>query len=103
MEWDILNSIWKITTEGNYDNYKKPDGTITADMRETLTGTLEQLTLEDNILDDTEYHRANRRLAGQPIDTTDDKHFTQDEVRQMVEGCKPRKAPDPDVITNEIL
>jgi len=82
---------------------KKPDGTITADMRETLTGTLEQLILEDNILDDTEYHRAIRRLAEQPIDTTDDKNFTQDEVRQMVEGCKPSKAPDPDVITNEIL
>ena len=38
---------------------KKPDGTITADMRETLTGTLEQLILEDNILDDTEYHKGN--------------------------------------------
>jgi len=36
---------------------KKPDGTITADMRETLTVTLEQLILEDNILDDTEYHK----------------------------------------------
>ena len=65
---------------------QKPDGTITADMRETLTVTLEQLILEDNILDDTEYHRAIRRLAEQPIDTPDDKDFTQDEVRQVVEG-----------------
>jgi len=72
---------------------QKPDRTITADMRETLTVTLEQLILEDNILDDTEYHRTIRSLAEQPIDTPDDKDFTQDEVRQVVEGFTPRKAP----------
>jgi len=33
----------------------------------------------------------------------DEKQFTQDEVRQIIEGFKPRKAPGPDGITSEIL
>jgi len=37
---------------------QKPDGTITPDMIETLTVTLEQLILEDSTQDDTDYHRA---------------------------------------------
>jgi len=81
---------------------QKPDGTITADKIETLTLTLEQLILEDKIQDDTDYHRAIRSLAEQPIDTPEDKVFTQHEFRQVVEGFKPRKAPAPDGITNEI-
>jgi len=71
-------------------------------MIETLTLKLKQLILEDNILDDTDYHKAIRSLAEQSIDTPDDKDFTQDEVRQVVEGFKPRKAPGPDGITKEI-
>ena len=81
---------------------KKTDRTIRADMIETLTLTLEKLILEYNIKDDTDYHREIRSLAEQPIDTPDDKDFTQDEVRQVVEGFKPRKAPGPDGNTNEI-
>jgi len=81
---------------------QKSEGKITTDMIETLTLTLEQLILEDNIQDDTDYHRAIQSLAEQPTDTPDDKDFTQDEVRQVVEGFKPRKAPGPDGIINEI-
>jgi retron-type reverse transcriptase len=80
---------------------QKPDRTITADMRETLTVTLEQLILEDNVQDDR-LPQGNSSLAEQQIDTPDDKDFTQDVVRQVVEGFKPRKAPGPDGITNEI-
>jgi hypothetical protein len=59
-------------------------------MTETLTLMLEQLILEDNPQDDTDYHRAIGRLTEQPIDTPDDKAFTQDEVSQVIEGFKPR-------------
>jgi hypothetical protein len=64
---------------------------------------LERLIPEDNVLDDTDYHKNVRKLTEQPIETTDDKEFTQDEIRQIIEGLKPRKASGPDGITNEIL
>jgi hypothetical protein len=55
---------------------QKPDGTIRADMIETLTVTPEQRILEDNIQDDTDYHRAIRSFTEQPIGTPDDKDST---------------------------
>jgi len=33
-----------------------------------------------------------RRLVEQPIDIPDDKEFTQDEVRQAIEGFKPQES-----------
>ena len=64
---------------------------------------MEQLIPEDSAQDDIEHHRNIRRLTEQPIETTDDRKFTQDEVRQIIEGFNPRKTPGPDGITSEIL
>jgi hypothetical protein len=44
-----------------------------------------------------------RRQTKQPIDTADDKKFTQNEVRQVLEGFKDKKVPGPHGITNEIV
>ena len=101
------NRIYKIASgktrqKAIMTTLQKQDGTITADMVETLTVTLERLILEDNIQNDTENHRAIRSLVEQPTDTPDDENFTQDEVRQVVEEFKPRKAQRPNGITNEI-
>jgi len=51
----------------------------------------------------TTHRHKNVRRPTEPIETTDDRGFTQDEVRQIVEGFNPRKAPGPDGITSEIL
>jgi hypothetical protein len=51
-------------------------------------------------------HRSSQerqRLKEQPIETTDDREFTQDEGRQIIEGFNPRKAPGLDGIASEIL
>ena len=61
---------------------------------------MEQLIPENSAQDDTENHRNIRRLTEQPIETTDDRKFTQDEVRQIIEGFNPRKTPGPDGITS---
>jgi hypothetical protein len=81
---------------------QKPDGSKTANMIETLKFMIEQLIPEDNAQDDTEHHMNFRRLLTEPIETTD-REFTQDEVRQIIEGFKPKKAPGPGGITSEIL
>jgi len=70
---------------------QKPDGSKTANMT------------EDNVQDVTVHHKNVRRLTEQPIETTDDKEFTQDEVRQIIESFKPGKTSGPDGITSEIL
>jgi hypothetical protein len=51
-------------------------------MTEMLNLMMEQMISEDNPQDDIDHHKEIRRQTEQPIDTTDDKEFTQDEVRQ---------------------
>ena len=82
---------------------QKPDRTKTKSMEETLRLTLDQLTPEDNPQDDTDYHKSVRRRADQPINTINDKAFTQGEVRQVIVRLKQKKAPGPNGITNEIV
>jgi hypothetical protein len=82
---------------------QKSDSSKTANIMETMKFMIEQLIPEDSAQDDTEHHMNIRRLTEQLIETTDDSEFTQDEVRQIIEGFNPRKAPGPDGITSEIL
>jgi len=42
---------------------------------------IEQLIPEDNAQDETDQHMNIRGLTEQPIETTDDTDFTEDEVR----------------------
>jgi len=98
MERGIQTCLRQNKKQGNDDNT-----TQTANMTETLALMLEQLIPEDNPQDDTDYHRAIRKLAEQPIDTPDDKAFTQVEVRKVIVGFKPKKAPGPDGITGGVL
>ena len=39
----------------------------------------------------------------QPLYTMDDKEFTKEEVKQVIESLQPKKAPGPNGITNEII
>ena len=63
----------------------------------------EQLIPEDNPQDDKDHHKNIRRLTEQPIETIDDRNFSRDQVRQIIEGFHPRKAPGQDGITSDIL
>ena len=70
----IWNGIHKIASgktrqKATMTSLQKPDGTITADVIETLTVTLEQVIPQDINQDDRDYHRAIRSLAEQPIHT----------------------------------
>jgi hypothetical protein len=79
---------------------QKPDGSKRANVIETMKFMIEQLIPENNAQDDTEHHMNIRRLTEQPIETTDNRDFTQDEIRQMIESFNPRNAPGPDGITS---
>jgi hypothetical protein len=63
----------------------------------------EHLIPEDNPQDDTGHHKNIRRLTEQPIETINDRDFSQNEVGQIIEVFNPRNAPGPDGITSDIL
>jgi len=64
---------------------------------------IEQLIPVDNVQEDTDRHMNIWRLTEQPIESTNDREFTQDVLREIIEVFNPRKAPGPDGITREIL
>jgi len=49
-------------------------------MIDTLVYMVEQLILEGSPQDDTDHHKNIRRLTEQPIETIDERDFSQDEV-----------------------
>jgi hypothetical protein len=61
---------------------------------------LEHLFPDDDSQNDIDQQKEARRQTEQPIDTADDKELTQNEVRQVLEGFKDKKAPEPNWITN---
>ena len=82
---------------------QKPDGSKTESTEETLRLILHQLTPEDNPQEDTHHHIQVREQTEQPLNTPNDIEFTREEVGQVIESLKPKKAPGPSGITNEIV
>jgi hypothetical protein len=58
-------------------------------MIDTLVYITEQLITEDNPQDDTDHHK-NIRLTEQPIESINDRDFSQDEVRRIMKVSIPR-------------
>jgi hypothetical protein len=81
---------------------QKPDGVDTESTEETLQLILDQLSPEDNPQDDTNRHKQGRKQTEQSLNTLNDTEFTQEEVRQVIDGLKQEKAPGPNGITNEL-
>jgi hypothetical protein len=102
------NEVYKIATGKTRNNQtlttlRRTNGKTTETMEETIELMLEHLTPMDDPREDTNQQKETRRQTVLPINTADDKEFTQDEVRQIVGSFKYRKAPVPNGITNEII
>jgi hypothetical protein len=101
------NEVYKLAAGKRKNNtqlttLRKPDGSLTADIRETLQHILEYFVTEDKDNDDTDFHTQARTQSQEPMDTADDKGFTIEEIRNAVEGMWNKKAPEEDGITGEI-
>jgi hypothetical protein len=103
LERGVQTRLGKTRRKDTLTTLQKPDGSKRANTIETMKLLIEQLIPEDNTQDDTDQHMNTIRLTEHPIKTPDDREFTQDEVRQIIDGFKPKKAPGPDGITSEIL
>jgi hypothetical protein len=92
----------KRKTNTQLTTLRKPDGLLTADLHETLKHMLEYFAPEDIQNDDTDYHKQARAQSQEPIDTTDDKEFTVEEIRNAVASIGNKNAPGEDGKTSEI-
>jgi len=101
------NEIYKLannkTRSKQIITMRKPDGTKTETMIETLQLIMDQLIPEDKQKEDTPYHMTIRDQTKQPLYKMDDKEFTKEEFKQVIEGLQHKKAPGPNGITNEII
>ena len=82
---------------------RKPDGTLTEDLQETLKYMLEHFAPDDTQHDDSDLHKQARTLSMEPMYTEDDKDFTVQEIRNAVASLGDKKAPGVDGITGEIF
>jgi len=70
-------------------------------MEEKIELILENMYPENNSQKDTDQQKKVRLQTKQPINTAEEKEFTQDEVRHIVEGFKDKTAPELNGITNQ--
>ena len=82
---------------------RKPDGSLTSSLDETTQYMLEYLVPEDNVEGETDHHKFLRATTEKPIQTPDDRDFTQEEIQQIIKEMDNKKAPGEDGITSLIL
>jgi len=82
---------------------RRPDGTLTKNLHETLTHMIRYFTPEDIQNDDNEYHKKLREQTQEPTGTPNDKEFTEQEIKNAVASMGHNKAPGEDGITSEIF
>jgi hypothetical protein len=100
------NEVYKLAAGKKKNNtqittLRKSDGSLTADLSETLKHMLEYFTPEDKEDDDTAHRRLARTQSQDPVDTADDKNFTLEEIRNAIESMGNKTAPGEDGITGE--
>jgi len=89
------NEVYKLAAGKRRNNtqittLRKPDGSLTEDLRETLRLMLEHFTPVDKE-EDTEHHKLARAQTLEPTDTDDDKDFTVEETRNAVASMKKKR------------
>jgi hypothetical protein len=81
--------VYKLAAGKKRDNTqittpRKPDGSLTDDLSDTLQLMLKHFIPNDKEEDDTELHKLARAQAFEPADTDDDIDFTVEEPRNAV-------------------
>jgi hypothetical protein len=63
-------------------------------MEETVKLMLEYFTPEDNVKDDSEFHKQIRAQSQGTVDTPDDREVNLAEIRNAVESMNNKKEPE---------
>ena len=89
------NEVYKLAAGKRKNNtqvttLRKPYGSLTTDLSETLKHTLEYFTTEDKEDDDTDNHKL-AKIPQVPVDTADDKDITLEEIGNAIEKIGIKK------------
>ena len=71
---------------------KKADRTTTTDLEETMKMMADYLIPKDEATDDTEHHKKIGLQAKEKIQTTEDREYTTEEIKNAIEELKPKKS-----------
>jgi hypothetical protein len=82
---------------------RKPDGTLTTNLHETLPRMIRYFTPEDNQNKDNKYNKQLRAQILESIDTPDDNKFTEQEIKNAGASMGHNKASREDRITSKIF
>ena len=80
---------------------RKPDGSETTSIQETMNAVLDYLYTEDRE-EETLHHKTLRKNLEEPINTSDDEEFSREEIKQTIDSFNHKKAPGIDGITGRI-
>jgi hypothetical protein len=89
------------TRAGSMTTIRKPDGTETTNLHETVNVILDYLFTEDGE-EDNSHHKIIRKAIEEPIHTIEGADFTQEEIKNTIESFNPKKEPGLDGITGGI-
>jgi hypothetical protein len=103
--WNMVHKLasGKIKSCCTLSTLRRPDGTVTSDMAETINVMMEHFTPADDEEKDNDYRKLIRAQNTTKVTTEDDKPFTTAEIRDAIHEMKRNKAPGEDGITREIL
>ena len=82
---------------------RRPDGTVTSGMAETLNVMMEHFTPADEEVTDNLYHKLIRAQNKKPVTTEYDKPFTTAEILDAIYAMNRNKGPGNDGIRSDIL
>jgi hypothetical protein len=102
------NAVYKLASgnlkqSSTLSTLRKPDGTDTKDLVETIRYMIETFTPVYREETDSAGHKIIRAATKEPITTEDDIPFTTEEIREAIKGMDKTKAPGQDGITSDIL
>ena len=103
--WNIVYKLatGKMMNCSTLSTIRRPDGTVTSGMAETLNVMMENFTPANGEVTDNDYHKLTRAQNKTPVTTEDDKPFTTAEIRDAIYAMNRNKAPGEDGITSDIL
>lgn len=93
----------KIKEYNPISTIRKPDGTETKSVEESMQVLLDELFITDSHDHDSPEQRKKREIMCNPINTDDDPQFTYEEIKSIVNQQNVNKAPGWDSLTADII